>query len=260
MRTLIHNHKVYEQMFYDNEEHFEDIAKKQLTEILNDFIVAKFKALVLGDEGIRRRPDLALVHRKYLMWVVVEVELEHHSLDHHVYPQMQALASGNYDTDHAEYLAKSNEEIDLLKVRDLVAYLPPRVMTVVNSRRVLDKGWEILESDLQVNLTFLEVYRSESGNSIYSLSGYTPHINPERIVGVKTHAFMNALFCSKPDAIPVASSDTLRMLFEGVPIDWQVLKTADSAVLIPRRSVLLRKDRNYEILRAEAGHLVLRSL
>lgn len=260
MTTLIRNHQLYEKVFYNNERHFEDIVKKQLAEILDDFIVIDFKKLVLGDEGIRRRPDLALIHRKYKMWVVVEVELEHHSLHRHVFPQMQALASGNYDYSHAKRMAEATEKIDLASAKNMVAYVPPRVVTLVNSRGVLKKGWNILESELQVNLTFLEVYRSDIGDSIFSLSGYTPQINPERIVGVKTHAFMNALFCANPDSIPLASSGLLRMQFEGVPTNWQVLKTADSAVLIPNRSLALRKDRNYEILRAENGNLVLRSL
>ena len=260
MNVLIRNRKIYEQVFYDNEGHFEDIAKKQLAEVFDEFIVLDFKPLVLGDDGVRRRPDLALIHRRYLMWVVVEVELEHHSLDHHVFPQMQALASGAYELAHADYLAQKCSKIDLERAKDLVTYIPPQVMTLVNSRRVLEKGWEILESDLRVRLTFLETYRSEIGDSIFCLSGYIPQIKSERIAGAKTHRMINALVCRNPDSIPVAASATLRMYVEGRPIDWQVLKTADSALLIPRPSFTLRRDRNYEILRAENGNMLLRML
>lgn len=260
MSILIHNHKIYEQVFHDNEGHFEDIAKKQLAKILKEFFVLDFNPYVLGDEGIRRCPDLVLIHRRYVMWVVVEVELEHHSLDNHVFPQMQALASGIYDDTHAVYLAGKSQEIDLEKAKDLVAFVPPEVMTLVNSRSVLEKGWEILESDLHVRLTFLEIYRSETGASIFSLSGYTPHVRPERIAGAKAHPMMNALVCRKLDAISVPAGTILRMDFQGRPIHWQVLKTADSAVLIPKPAVTLRKDRNYEIRRAENGRLVLRLL
>lgn len=105
MSLLIRNHMVYEPILYDNEAHFEEIAKKQFAETFDQFLVVDFKPLVLGDQGIRRRPDIALVHRQYQMWIVVEVELEHHSLDHHVFPQMQVLASGAYDDSHADYLA-----------------------------------------------------------------------------------------------------------------------------------------------------------
>lgn len=260
MTVLIHNQKIYEQVFYDNENHFEVIAKKQLQQTLNDFIVIDFKPYVLGDEGVRRQPDLALIHRRYMMWVVVEVELEHHSLDHHVFPQMQALSSGVYDSSHAAYMAETSTEIDLEKATNLVTFSPPEVMTLVNSRSVLAKGWEVLESQLHVRLAFLEVYRSNYGDTIFGLSGYTPEIRPERVTGAKKHPMLNALVCGKPNAIPIATSATLEMRFEGRPVYWQVLKTADSAVLLPKPPVTLRKDRNYEILRAESGHLVLRSL
>ncbi len=258
MSILIRNHIAYEQVFYDNEAHYEDIAKKQLAETLEAFLVLDFKALVLGEEGIRRRPDLALIDRRYRMWVVVEVELEHHSLDHHVLPQMTALASGSYDITHADYLVQTCTDIEPERIKDLITYVPPQIMTLVNSRTVLDKGWGILETELQVRLTFLEVYRSSTGDAIFSLSGYTPHIRPDRLAGAKKHRMLNALVCAKPNVIPVSAEGTIRMYFEGRPIHWQVVKTADSAVLIPRPSLTLRSDRNYEILRTENGRLVLR--
>ncbi len=251
---------IYEQIFYDDEAHFENVAKKQLKETLKDFMVVDFKPLVLSDQGIRRRPDLAIIDRRYRMWVVVEVELEHHSLDHHVLPQMQVLASGTYDITHADYLAQASPGIDRAKARELITYVPPEVMTLVNSRSVLDKGWGVLESDLQVRLTFLEIFRSETGDSIFRLSGFTPQIKPEHISGAKAHPMMNALVCRRPNAIPVAAGTTIWMSFDGRPIRWQVIKTADTAVLMPRPSVTLRRDRNYEIVRAEDGRLVLQTL
>ena len=260
MSILIRNNIVYEQVFYDYEAHFEDIAKKQLSDIFGEFLVLDFKPVVLGDQGIRRRPDLALIHRRYRMWVVVEVELEHHSLEHHVFPQMQALASGTYDITHADHLVQASTDIDQARANYLVTYIPPQIMTLVNSRSVLGKGWEVLESDLQVKLTFLETYRAGTGDSIFCLSGYTPHIKPEHIAGAKKHRMMNALVCAKADAIPVATGAILLMHFEGRPIHWHVIKTADSAVLMPKPSLTLKEDRNYEIRRSDDGQLMLRRL
>jgi hypothetical protein len=240
---LIRDHKIYEQVFYDNEAHYEDIAKKQLSEIFGDF-----------------KPDLALIDRRYRMWAVVEVELEHHSLDHHVFPQMKALSSGEYGGLHADYLAQTRSDIDPGRMKDLVAYVPPEIMLLVNSRTVLGKGWGVLESELQVRLTFLEVYRAPSGDAIFNLSGYAPHIRPERIAGAKKHRMMNALVCANPNLIPVPDEGIIRMYYEGRPIHWQVVATADSALLIPRPTITLRVDRNYEILRNEDGRLVLRLL
>lgn len=260
MTMLIRNRMSYEQIFYDNERHFADIAKKHLVDILPDFHVVDFTPFVLGNDGIRRRPDLALVHRRHQMWVVVEVELEHHSLEHHVLPQMQALTTGIYEVTHAEYLSKACPDIEIDRAKELVTYTSPQIATLVNSRGVKKKGWAILETDLQVKLMFLEIYRSKTDDTIFSLSGYIPHIAPQRITGAKTHGMLNALVCPNPDAISVSADGELRMYADDRPTYWRVLKTADSAVLIPKQPLTLRRDRNYEIRQAEDGHLLLRLL
>lgn len=259
MNILVRKKSVYEQVFYDNEEHYEVIAKKQLAALLEDFVVVDFKPFVLGDEGVRRKPDLALVDRRYRMWVVVEVELAHHSLRHHVLPQLRVLATGNYEDSHAEYMAAMDPSLKIDRLTQMVRYDPPKVMVLVNSKSVLEDGWSILESDYGVKLCFLETYRASSGDFIFNFSGYLPEIKRSRIAGAKKHKMMNALTCAKPQAIPYSKQGII-MFFDGKPVIWGVTKTADRAVLIPKSPVNLVDNRNYEILRSENGRLYLRQL
>ena len=261
MNILVKDRRSYAQILYDNEKHFEDIAKGVLAELLPTFFVVDFKPLVLGEEGIRRRPDLALVDRNYRMWTVVEVELQNHSLEVHVLPQMRALATGSYDQRHAENLADNHPEIDRGRVRRLVATSYPELLVLVNSRTVLDDGWSTLASELTLSLAFLETYRCHhSGEAIFHLSGRIPRIRATRIAGAKKNSWMNWLEIASVDAIPADTGQELRIAFEGNSTYWDVLRTGDRVLLQPKSPVTLRTDRNYEILRDEDGSLALRML
>ena len=134
MNLLIRRQRLYEQVSYDNEARFRAVAKSSLTKALPTYSVLDFSPYVLGDDGRRRRPDLAIVHRQYRMWVVVEVELEHHSLMHHVVPQISTFCTGHYAESHAELIHDRDATFDLEHLSNLVAYIPPVVMVVVNSR------------------------------------------------------------------------------------------------------------------------------
>ena len=260
MNTLVRNRKAYRQVFYDQEAHYEQVVKQQLPLLIPAFHVVEFTPYVLGDEGMRRRPDLALVHHDYHMWAVVEVELEHHSLTHHVYPQLQVFATGAYGTEHAEAILATAPGLDAARVSTLVQYQAPKILTIVNSTGVLKKDWGRLRDELGVQLTFLETFRSEDGDVIFAISGYLPEPRPERLTGAKKADMLNALTCSTPTAIPNVEDGCLNIDVDGRSLPWKVLRTADSVVLLPGSGVNLRADRNYEILRASDGRLKLRQL
>ena len=178
MTLMIRQDRTYEQVYYEQESHFLGIVKTELSKLLPGFSILDFSPFIIGDEGSRRRPDLALVHRSYDMWAIVEVEVENHSLDHHVVPQVRTFATGRYDESHAELLHRRDSTLSLEKLRNLTLYQPPVVSVVVNSRLMLDKGWGALESDYSARLTFLESFRSEDGDVIVSISGYLPTPRP----------------------------------------------------------------------------------
>ena len=215
MTLLIRQDRTYEQVYYERESHFLGIAKAELSKILPGFSILEFSPFIIGDEGSRRRPDLALVHRNYDMWAVVEVELENHSLEHHVVPQIRAFATGRYDESHAELLHQRDSTLSLEKLCNLTVYQPPVVSVVVNSRLVLSKGWGVLESDYSARLTFLESFRSEDGDVIVSISGYLPTPRPRRVISLKKHKMLNALVCTRPADVPATIEDGLRNVLAG---------------------------------------------
>ena len=260
MTLLIRQDRTYEQVYYEQESHFLGIVKTELSKVLPGFSILDFSPFIIGDEGSRRRPDLALVHRNYEMWAVVEVELEKHSLDHHVVPQVQTFATGRYDESHATMLNRRDSTLNLEKLSNLTAYSPPVVSVVVNSRLVLDDGWGILESDYAAQLTFLESFRSEDGDVIVSISGYLPAPRPSRVISLRKHKMMNALICTRPADVPAAIVDEMRMYWRERPYTWPVGRTKDTVLFLPPGGFTVRGDRNYEVVRMDEGSFELREL
>jgi hypothetical protein len=170
---------------------------------------------------------------------------------------MTALATGDFQESHADYLVSKNETLDAARLKNLISYNPPEVAVIVNSRDVLSRGWRSLTSELGVELSFLEVYRSELLDHIIFFSGYEPRIVPSRIAGAKKSPYINALICRNPENLPVTSSQVIQMYHDGQFIAWQAVVTADQVMLQPTVSVLLRDDRNYEIRRHSDGRLDL---
>lgn len=247
MTLLVRHQQVYDQMFYLNEMQFSAVVKAELSRVLPNFSILDFSPYILGDEGIRRRPDLALVDLNYTMWVVVEVELEHHSLRHHVEPQIRTFVTGRYDQDHAQLLCERDNSLDFESLRNLIFYFPPIVSVVVNSRAVLNSGWASLETDYSAHLTFLETFKARNGDVIFSITGYLPTPRPKQIIRTKKHVMMNALVCNFPNDVPATVRDNVEICFENRIYEWPVLRTADSVIFLPPAGIDLRTDRNYEI-------------
>ena len=260
MTLLVRQNRIYEQVYYDLESHFSAIAKTELAKILPGFSILDFSPFIIGEEGARRRPDLALVDRNCRMWAVVEVELEQHSLEHHVLPQVRTFATGRYDDSHAMMLHSKDSTLNLEHLCNLTTYVPPIVLVVVNSRSVLENGWAILESDYSARLTFLESFRSEDGDAVVLISGYLPAPPPYRIIKLRKTAMINALTCTQPEDVPADIGGEIWMHWGQRPRRWKVARAKDHVMFFPTDGFTVRADRNYEVLRINRGKYQLSEL
>ena len=254
---IIRNTQKYEQVFHPLETSYEDVVRQQLRHCLPTFHVVKFAPFVQPPEGRRRRPDLALVHKDYRLWVIAEVELEHHSLQHHVRPQIEAFSDTSFSERHVRTLKKNEPQLDSARLKDLVLYSPPEIAVIVNSRSVVDKGWTELEVELDAHLMFIELYKSPSEDVLVTFSGWLPEAQPRLLSTARKVPMLNALKCRRTDLLPI-NDGTLRMRYEERPLDWSCTLLADGAILIPLGSnVTVKEGRNYEIVRTDEGHIRL---
>ena len=253
MTLLVRQARIYEQVYYDRESDFQPVVKAELAKVLPNFSILDFSPYIIGDEGRRRKPDLALVDRSYRMWAIVEVELESHSLKNHVIPQIQAFATGDYGKSHAEILYEKDPTLDLDRLCNLTVYTLPTILVVVNSRSVLMDDWDILESEYSVHLTFLETFRSLEGDVVFSISGYFPVPPPDKTIKLKKHKMLNALVCSRPEDIPAAVMDKICIYWHERPLIWQVIRTADMVIFLAPGGFTVRMDRNYQAHKTKEG-------
>ena len=260
MTRLIRRNRIYDQVFYEDELHYTSIVKLELAKILPDFSILNFSPYIIGDQGSRRRPDLAFVHRNYKMWVVVEIELEKHSLEHHVLPQVRAFVSGRYDSSHAALLYQKDTTLELSALKNLLYYVPPKVAVVVNSRSVLMKGWSAIEKEHSAHLTFFESFRSEDDDTVVSISGYLPTPVSDRVCRLKKMNMMNDLICTQPENVPAGILDEIQLFSDQRPNTWKVVRTKDNILFLAPGGFTVRADRNYEVRRIGEGRFQLHEL
>ena len=106
-RKLFLNNTVYEQVSpkAHSEAEFTNALLTKRFELFPEFHVCRFEVLVEAPY-VNKKPDLAIIDKKYTNWWVVEVELNHHPLKNHVLPQVSAFAEGNYNQKHADYIMR----------------------------------------------------------------------------------------------------------------------------------------------------------
>ncbi len=261
LSLLLRNDLAYQKGVFHQESAFEAACLQQLPSCLPEFRVIPFKPLLKGASGIRRRADLALVHQSFRMWFIVEVELSSHSLSRHVFPQMEAISTGQITDKHASYLERQLPDATPSQIVSMTRYCPPGHVVVVDSARVMDRGWSSLRDDLGVELSFLEVYRSApSDDVIFAFSGFRPEMTPQRLASGKYSRFLNALEFRPLDKLPVSAKGELLIEHESATIAWQVIVASDHAVAFPPADVTLTGERNYELLLTDSGGLRLRVL
>ena len=203
---------------------------------------------------------LALIDRNYAMWVVVEVELEKHSFEYHVAPQVRTFATGRYDEAHARCIHEQDSSLNLSYLYNLISYSPPVVSVLVNSRTVLQKGWDLIEQEHSAQLTFVESFRAEDGDVVFSISGYLPARPSKSVMRLKKHRMMNALVCSQPRDMPATVDQEMRIYVGDRPYSWEVLRTKDTVVFLVPSGFTIRSDRNYEVCEVEMGKFRLHQL
>src|SRR5262249_45359134 len=116
------------------ESEFEKVLRQEAERLFANYHLVPFKTLVFSEEDAdAREADLALIHKSYRSWWVVEVELGHHSFNGHVLPQVRTLTRAKYGPAEAEFLCMRDPGLDRAKVLEMFKGSPPRVLVVVNS-------------------------------------------------------------------------------------------------------------------------------
>ena len=226
------------------EPHYESIVKSELSRVLPDFDVISFKQIVEGTNGDRRIPDLAAIAKNRLTWYVLEIELSHHSLKHHVYPQVETLSNGIYEKNHSYISGRLNTSRPH-EIEKLLRNRQPIVMVVVETDTVYKKGWDVLEKELDAKLTFFEVFRNDHGDTIFSISGFIPSIPKLQSIKLKKHKIFNAFTCAPTMEIQDLHGMSFLVDFDNSIYKVSVTSTPSEAILFLTPSPQIYPQKKY---------------
>jgi len=160
--------------YYETE--FERTIRQQVSAVFPDYYTSSFKLEIHTDQKEARKPDLAMVHKDYRNWWVVEVELSGHSPSH-VLEQVSVFTQGVYNSIRiANYLKDKNSEennvqLDYNKLQDMIRKQQPRVLVIVDEPQ---SEWESMLSKYDASVCVFQVYRSTIGDESYRLNGKYP--------------------------------------------------------------------------------------
>lgn len=240
------------------ESDFESLVTASAGSLFPGYYVVPFKVRVESEEG-RRIPDLALVDRGYRHWWIVEVEMAHHSLYHHVIPQVEVFARGKYGQEHCDYMADRCDALDGYALADMIKGAQPRVLVVVN-QSVPD--WIEPVRRLDGLVAVVEVFRSERNQHILRIDGDYPVNNEDDIVSLcrLDSGFLRLLQIDSPAALGVENGEPVCIRYDGRLTDWFRMDISDRVWLYPANRNPLFANQNYVISREPDGHLSFKAI
>jgi hypothetical protein len=211
------------------ERDYEELVFQNCSDLFPYWIPVRFKADVVGEDGVVKRPDLALIDPRYRKWCVVEIELSHHDIYTHVLPQIDVFCSGKYDDGHALYLAKQDLSLDLAKLTQMMAGLPPDVMVVVDRP---DTSWKRHLRALGALLGVVEPFRGPNDEIMFRVNGDQLEL-PGDVLSRCSRALRRFWKVHSPAALPAPAGDDelLEIWHEGTPTVWRRHNFAGSVML-----------------------------
>lgn len=151
----------------DYEADFEKVVCEVLPELYVDCHVIPFKVL-LEYEGENWKPDLAIVHKKFQYWFVVEVETASHSMQKHILPQVIAFRDGTFGEQAARALAEQIK-ISEDQANTVINHIP-RYVCVISNHEDLDWSRRLYAENIQY--MSISVFKEPVQNKVtYSVYG-----------------------------------------------------------------------------------------
>jgi hypothetical protein len=146
---------------------FEAHAVKALVCAYPEYHCIAFRADFSFENQIRRS-DLALVHKSFSHWFIVEVELLSHSLMGHVLPQVRCFRYGDPMSSCAGLLSDAIPQMDFSRAVSFLQFIPRSVVVVVNRASA---EWQSCFRGLDVQMLALSIYRRADGQIAHEIEG-----------------------------------------------------------------------------------------
>ncbi len=235
------------------ESEFEDIVINEASKIFENFFVSEFKTNVTSEEDIAK-PDLAIIDKQYRGWWVVEVEMNNHSFENHIIPQVKKLSKGDYGEPQVEYLCNKNTLLLKKQLFDMMKGTPPQVLVVLNKPM---PTWKQVLSTLGVKICIVEVFRSDQNRYAFRVNGEYPVISTDYVSDCRLDKLIpRFLVVSSPAGLKISNGDTIQIQFENCITEWERIDCQNKVWLSPKRTNPLLENVTYKIIQVNNGPFV----
>lgn len=234
------------------ESDYEQSIRRHAAHLFPGYVCVPFKAIVEAEGGQRVKADLALVDHHYRRWTVVEVELDTHSLNRHVEPQMRKLVSGSYTDEHARAMAREAPELDEARLLHLVRSAVPDFMVIVPSEL---PSWRATLGNLGVSLATVQIFINAEDQRILRYEGDRPPQERADLVS----RLLDPPFHTKgkrvelPATMPV--DDSIQMEYEESLVNVRLIRYGQDVLLMPDGDIVLERGMSYRVVRADGARL-----
>ena len=222
---------------------------------LGSWIIPYKRTVYDGEDSARA--DLAIVSNDYREWVVVEVEMNRHSLQGHVIPQVRTLRGAAYSSEDAAYLATKNQALDAEKLDEMMKGLPPDILVIVNKP---DDEWKRELRRYGVQMMVFEIFRSKMNRYVFSIDGDLPHLARNIITQLEFDPLLpRFLIVASPAALEFKNGECIPIFFEDQMMEWERIDSQNSCYITPLGRMPLSKGQKYALIKVESGEYMIRS-
>ncbi len=186
---IISSRNQYEKQVHEYEKDYQGFVKKLAPKLFPDYHILEIELKTESNkpDSSPKKCDFLFIKKDYSAWWVVEVEMYHHSIDSHVRPQVEVLASGDYNESHANFILEKYSNLDSRKLAELVTESIPRILVLVNDDAPnLIEQWDGIGQLDNVDIGYLICFRElTTSEEIAVYAG--PDINrfnPQQIFGL----------------------------------------------------------------------------
>jgi hypothetical protein len=259
MARLLVGHTWYETIGSRSwsEQDYEALVLAEASNLFPSWRCVRFKASIEGDDGVRKKPDLALVDHHYRQWWVVEIELAHHDLYGHVIPQVDAFRTGSYGESHAAALLAAAPDLDADRLSAMVGGEPPDVLVIVDSPNTT---WRGPLRERRVQLAIVEPFRSMGTSIALRLNGDQPEPHPTTLSRCTRSGRLRRFWKVHSPAALMPGADVLQIEYRGVVTIWHVVHLQDSVMLKPEHGDVLAEAASVDLVRRDDGGLAFRQV
>ena len=235
------------------EKDFENSILRYSKDLFPGYICVPFNKTVNSEYGASQA-DLALIDYQYRDWIVVEVELEHHSLSGHVEPQLRRLSSGKYDEQHALALCAANSSLEVSRVTSMVKSNYPGFLVLSTS---YDPRWVTELSNMGVRLAAIKIFMSRTGQRVVAVEGELPRSQEEKIASrIMFEPIMRGMKVESPGILP--DSATVDLVYQSYVTTWRIVKAQKATHIFPNGVLDLDSRKKYAIFNDDRLGLVLK--